>query len=172
MRLHVINGRFLQNAAALILLVAGLSLHAAEFPLADRVVVYKSERMLQLIRGDKVLKEAPIALGLSPQGHKQEEGDSRTPEGRYLLTKRNPNSDYFLSILVSYPNSRDVARAARRGVSPGGQIMIHGLPNEPSQNEEYYRLADWTDGCIAVSNSDMVDIWLMTSGDTPIEILP
>ncbi len=168
----MINGRFLQAAAALILLLAGLSPSAAEFPMADRVVVYKSERMLQLMRGDEVLKEARIWLGLSPRGHKQEEGDSRTPEGRYLLTKRNPNSDFFLSILVNYPNSRDVARAARRGVSPGGQIMIHGLPNEPSRTEEYYRLADWTDGCIAVTNSDMVDIWLMTSANTPIEILP
>ena len=168
----MINGRFLQTAAALVLLLVGLSPDAAEFPAADRVVVYKSERMLQLMRGDQVLKEAPIALGLSPQGHKQEEGDSRTPEGRYLLTKRNPKSDFFLSILVSYPNSRDTARAARRGVSPGGQIMIHGLPNEPSRTEEYYRLADWTDGCIAVSNSDMVEIWLMTRANTPIEILP
>ena len=172
MRLHVINGRFLQNAAALILLLAGLSLHAAEFPLADRVVVYKSERMLQLIRGDKVLKEAPIALGLSPQGHKQEEGDFRTPEGTYLLAERNPNSDYFLSIRVSYPNGADEQRASKRGVPPGGQIMVHGQPNEPKHNAEFYRRTDWTDGCIAVSNSAMVDIWLMTTVNTPITILP
>ncbi len=104
--------------------------------------------------------------------HKREEGDSRTPEGRYHLTGRNPNSDFFLSIQVSYPNEQDRARAARRGVSPGGQIMIHGLPNEPTHSEEYYRIADWTNGCIGVSNSDMVDIWLMTGDDTPIDILP
>ena len=147
-------------------------LSAAGFPLADRVVVKKSERSLLLMRGDKVIKRAKISLGLVPEGRKQEEGDFRTPEGKYRLTRRNPDSDFFLSIAVSYPDRNDVAQASRRGVSPGGQIMIHGQPNKPRHGEQYYRMTDWTDGCIAVSNSDMVDIWLMTSSNTPIEILP
>jgi murein L,D-transpeptidase YafK len=145
---------------------------AADFPLADRVVIKKSERQLLLMRGKQVLKSAKIALGLVPDGHKREEGDFRTPEGNYLLDKRNPDSDFFLSIRVSYPNAEDQRRAANRGVAPGGQIMIHGQPNEPKHNAEFYRRTDWTDGCIAVSNSDMVDIWLMTTVNTPITILP
>ena len=145
---------------------------AADFPLADRVVIKKSERQLLLMRGKQVLKSAKIALGLVPDGHKREEGDFRTPEGNYLLDKRNPDSDFFLSIRVSYPNAEDQRRATNRGVAPGGQIMIHGQPNAPSRSETYYRTQDWTNGCIAVSNSDMIDIWLMTDNNTPIEIRP
>ena len=145
---------------------------AADLTIADRVVVKKAERKLLLMKNDQVLKAADIALGMLPKGHKREEGDSRTPEGSYWLDNRNPNSDFFLSIRISYPNDRDQRAARARGVSPGGQIMIHGLPNSPSRSEEYYRRTDWTDGCIAVSNSDMVDIWLMTDSNTPIDILP
>lgn len=141
-------------------------------PLADGVLVRKSERRLYLLRGGEVLRSYPIALGLNPSGHKLREGDFRTPEGRYLLSRRNPRSDYFLSIQISYPNETDVARARREGVSPGGSIMIHGLPNTPKKTLDYYLGTDWTDGCIAVANSHMVEIWLMTPSDTPIEILP
>jgi murein L,D-transpeptidase YafK len=147
-------------------------LHGADFPLADEVVIKKSERLLLLKYKDEVLKTAKIALGLAPKGHKREEGDFRTPEGRYLLDDRNADSDFFLSIRVSYPNAADEHNATRRGVAPGGQIMIHGQPNEPKYNAEFYRRTDWTNGCIAVSNSDMVDIWLMTTVNTPITILP
>jgi murein L,D-transpeptidase YafK len=107
-----------------------------------------------------------------PTGAKQREGDFRTPEGRYYLESRNVDSDYFLSILVSYPSDADRARAHKQGVEPGGQIMIHGLPNAPRYELGHYQSTDWTDGCIAVSNSDMVDIWLMTRESTPIEIRP
>jgi murein L,D-transpeptidase YafK len=141
-------------------------------PLADRVIVYKGERKLELLSGDKVLKTFPIALGLRPQGHKEYEGDFRTPEGLYHLTRRNPNSEYFLSILIDYPHPEDVARARRLGLEPGGAIMIHGQPNVPRKPLDYYKNVDWTEGCIAVSNSDMVEIWLMTRPDTPIEIRP
>lgn len=161
---------------AFLLLVAVLAsakpVTAADFPLADRVVIRKSERQLVLMRGERILKKTRIALGLQPQGHKSREGDFRTPEGEYQLVERNPNSDYFLSIRVSYPNLSDVSRARRMGVDPGGQIMIHGQPNNPRYSESYYRSTDWTDGCIAVSNSDMVDIWLMTRQNTPVTILP
>jgi murein L,D-transpeptidase YafK len=141
-------------------------------PLADRVVVLKSERKLQLLHKGAVLRTFKIALGLRPEGHKEFEGDFRTPEGQYRLTRRNPNSEYFLSIQVDYPNERDVARARKQGLRPGGSIMIHGQPNVPRKPRDYYTNVDWTEGCIAVSNSDMVEIWLMTPPDTPIEIQP
>lgn len=137
---------------------------------ADSILVVKSERKLYLMKDGESIKEMNIALGLAPAGHKQQSGDFRTPEGHYLLDARNPNSDYFLSIHISYPNDQDRKRASELGVDPGGQIMIHGLPNEPKHDERTYSGWDWTDGCIAVSNSDMLDIWLMTGESTPIEI--
>jgi murein L,D-transpeptidase YafK len=140
--------------------------------LADRVVVRKSERRMYLMHGEAVLRSYRVALGLNPMGPKEQEGDSRTPEGHYLLTRRNPRSEYFLSIQVSYPNDRDMQRARRNRLTPGGSIMIHGLPNELRREPSYYEKRDWTDGCIAVSDSDMLEIWLMTPPDTPIDILP
>ena len=144
----------------------------AGLPLADSVVVRKGERRLYLMRNGAVLRSFKIALGLRPDGHKQFEGDYRTPEGKYRLVRRNPNSEFFLSIQISYPNDDDVARARRQGLKPGGAIMIHGQPNMPTRSRDYYATVDWTEGCIAVSNSDMVEIWLMTPPDTPIEIRP
>jgi len=140
--------------------------------MADMVLVYKAQRTLELLRNGQVLRSYKVALGLRPEGHKQFEGDSRTPEGKYRLVGRNSNSEYFLSILVSYPNEDDIRRARKLGQRPGGAIMIHGQPNTPRKPRDYYSNVDWTEGCIAVSNSDMVEIWLMTPPDTPIEILP
>jgi murein L,D-transpeptidase YafK len=120
----------------------------------------------------KVMREMKVSLGLRPDGHKQAEGDFRTPEGEYVLDRRNNSSNYFLSVGISYPNTTDRLQAEKLGVNPGGQIMIHGLPNEPRHNTRYYLNVDWTDGCIAVSNSDMVDIWRLTDLNTPISILP
>ena len=94
---------------------------------------------------------------------KERAGDFRTPEGSYRLTRRNTRSDFFLSIQVSYPNEQDMQRARRNGWQPGGSIMIHGLPNDPRHTPDYYASQDWTDGCIAVTNADMVEIWMMTS---------
>lgn len=144
----------------------------ADIEQADRVVVIKSQRKLFLMRDGHAFREMDIALGLAPTGHKTQSGDSRTPEGVYMLDARNPDSDFFLSMHVSYPNASDMARAASRGVDPGGAIMIHGLPNEMRYEESHYLGWDWTDGCIAVSNADMIDIWLMTPDMTPIEIRP
>lgn len=140
--------------------------------LADRILVVKSERKLYLLRGGEILRSMDIALGLVPDGPKRREGDFRTPEGVYYLESRNADSDFFLSVKISYPNEQDRARARSLGIDPGGQIMIHGMPNRPRYDEAQYRSWDWTDGCIAVSNSDMVDIWLMTTVSTPIEIRP
>jgi len=153
------------------LLWQGLLL-ASGFPVADSVVVNKGDRKLYLIKDGEPFRTFDIALGIRPVGDKQHEGDFRTPEGRYTLDTRNPRSEYFLSIHVSYPNGQDAREARSKGLSPGGAIMIHGQPNAPSRSEAYYRTQDWTNGCIAVSNSDMIDIWLMTGNDTPIEIRP
>jgi hypothetical protein len=139
---------------------------------ADSILVKKSERRLYLLHSGRVLREYPIRLGLNPYGGKQREGDFRTPEGIYQLSRRNTNSDFFLSLEVSYPNEADRERARRNGTKPGGLIMIHGQPNVPRKSPDYYANNDWTDGCIAVSNSDMVDIWLRTSVGTTIEIRP
>src|SRR5262245_44638634 len=144
----------------------------AALPLADKVVVRKGERKLYLMSNGAPLRTYKIALGLRPEGHKEYEGDFRTPEGSYRLSRRNPNSEYFLSIQIDYPNDRDIKRARRLGQRPGGAIMIHGQPNVPRKPRDYYSNVDWTEGCIAVSNSDMVEIWLMTPPDTPIEIRP
>jgi murein L,D-transpeptidase YafK len=142
------------------------------FEQADRVVVVKHERLMYLYRGDRVVAQYPVKLGLNPYGHKQQEGDFRTPEGKYQLTRRNPQSDFFLSIQVSYPNQEDAAWAKENGWKPGGLIMIHGQPNEPKRSPEFYATRDWTDGCIALSNSDMVDVWMRTVPGIPIEIRP
>jgi murein L,D-transpeptidase YafK len=140
--------------------------------LADQVVVSKSERKLLLLRGDEVLRSFDIALGLVPEGHKGQEGDFRTPEGDYRLTRRRIDSDYFMAIQISYPNAEDVSRARELGVAPGSYIMIHGQPDEPKKPAGYYKKFDWTDGCIAVSNAAMVDIWQLTAVNTPITIVP
>ncbi|HTT01170.1 MAG TPA: L,D-transpeptidase family protein [Steroidobacteraceae bacterium] len=151
----------------------GVPLSPADLvPLADRVVVHKAERRLYLMRGVEVLRSYRVALGLNPTGQKERSGDFRTPEGRYYLARRNPRSDYFLSILVSYPNELDMQRARRHRWDAGGSIMIHGLPNQLKRSPGYYEKTDWTDGCIAVSNSEMLEIWLMTQDGTPIDILP
>jgi murein L,D-transpeptidase YafK len=147
-------------------------LSASEFPVADKVVIEKEKRKLHLISDGSTFRTFDIALGGAPLGDKEIEGDFKTPEGSYELDMRNPNSDYFLSIHVSYPNNADRQEARKKGVDPGGQIMIHGQPNTPTYSAGYYKSADWTNGCIAVSNSDMIDIWLMTPNSVTIEILP
>jgi murein L,D-transpeptidase YafK len=158
--------------AAALLLAPSLQVGAEMLPAADAVLVVKSEHRLYLLRDGQPFKSYRVALGLNPAGHKEREGDYRTPEGQYRLDARNPSSDFFLSIHVSYPNEQDVARAQRNRWKPGGSIMIHGLPNVPRKRLEYYGFADWTDGCIALSNDDMLEVWLLTRANTPIEIRP
>ncbi len=151
---------------------SGPSLPAGRFAMADRILIEKGARRLYLLSRGQVIGEYPVKLGLSPKGHKQFEGDFRTPEGVYYLSRRNPRSEFFLSIEVSYPNEADRARAKQEGMRPGGLIMIHGQPNVPRRPADYYARSDWTDGCIAVSNSDMVEIWQRTRIGIPIEIRP
>jgi len=139
---------------------------------ADELLVVKSERRLYLLRGGSPIKSYRVALGLDPVGHKEHEGDFRTPEGRYRIDGRNPASEFYLSLHVSYPSARDLDTARSHHWQPGGSIMIHGLPNVPKHPAEYYRHSDWTNGCIALSNNDMLEVWLLTRPDMPIEIRP
>lgn len=160
-------------ALALIgLALAGPAAGGGSETMPDRIVVLKSERKLVLYAGETVLRSMDIGLGLMPEGPKQREGDYRTPEGRYFIEEKKSDSDFFLALRISYPNAEDVAHARSLGVDPGGEIMIHGLPNTPRRAEASYRGTDWTDGCIAVSNSDMIDLWRLISVSTPIEIHP
>jgi murein L,D-transpeptidase YafK len=145
---------------------------AEELTPADHLVVRKGERKLYLYHGEELLGSYRISLGLHPVGHKERENDYRTPEGHYELSQRNTRSSYFLSILVSYPNPVDLRRARQRGWATGGSIMIHGYPNLPSHSTAYYETTDWTNGCIALSNADMVEVWMRTQDNTPIDILP
>ena len=143
-----------------------------KLPSVDRVVVRKSQRTLVLLHGGNQVRSYHIQLGLNPVGQKERAGDFRTPEGTYRLERRNPRSDFFLSLKVSYPNPEDLRRARTHHWDTGGSIMIHGLPNSLRHEPDYYESHDWTDGCIAVSNADMVEIWMLVPDDVPIDILP
>jgi murein L,D-transpeptidase YafK len=131
---------------------------------ADLVIVSKKEREMVLLRGESVLRTYRIALGREPVGPKRQEGDGRTPEGRYTIDRRNAKSKYHLSLHISYPDAADVARAKEAGVDPGGDIMIHGL------KEGARRDGDWTQGCIAVTDEEMDEIWGLVGEGTAIWI--
>jgi murein L,D-transpeptidase YafK len=136
----------------------------------DRIVVVKSERTLMLMREGEVLKEYKVNLGSNPKGHKTRQGDRRTPEGFYFIDRRIPDSSFHRALHISYPDEMDVLNARAEGVHPGGNILIHGLPNGVKNK---YRMAkDWTRGCIAVSNEEIEEIWQLVPDWTPIEILP
>jgi len=145
---------------------------ADPLPKAQKVLIVKSKRKLYLIREGKPYREYHIALGKSPEGPKEREGDRKTPEGNYTLDFKKRDSDYYRAIHVSYPNEEDRARAKRMGVSPGGAIMIHGQPNWWGWLSPIRQRFDWTAGCIAVSNGDMDEIWQAVEPGTPIEIRP
>lgn len=132
---------------------------------ADRIVVDKSERRMRLLRDGKLIRTYSILLGDAPIGHKRQQGDERTPEGEYRISGRNPNSRFHLSLRVSYPNDADRKQARARGVDPGGDIMIHG-----GTPPGYRR--DWTDGCIALSDTQIEEVWSLVPNGTPIRIDP
>jgi murein L,D-transpeptidase YafK len=131
---------------------------------ADLVVVSKKRREMVLLRGESVLRTYRIALGREPVGPKRQEGDGRTPEGRYIIDRRNAKSKYHLSLHISYPDAADVSRALEAGVNPGGDIMIHGL------KDGVRRDGDWTQGCIAVTDEEMDEIWALVGDGTAIWI--
>ncbi len=138
----------------------------------DKVLVVKSKRVLVLMSAGEILKTYKIALGGRPTGHKLQKGDQRTPEGTYVLDSRNAHSKYHLSIHISYPNDNDLDGAQRRGMPPGGDIMIHGLPEKLENLGKLHRTVDWTQGCIAVTNKEIEEIWRLVPDGTPIEIKP
>ena len=139
---------------------------------ADHVVVFKQERKLELLSHGKVIKIYKVALGGASVGPKSKQGDHKTPEGVYVLDFRNAHSQFYKSIHISYPSEHDRALARQNGVSPGGSVFIHGLPNGFGAIGAAHRLRDWTDGCIAVTNEEIDDIWKAVPDGTPIEIRP
>ncbi len=157
----------------LVILVVGFGLTAcgSKFrsyngPKVTSVQVHKADRKMYLLHNERVLKSYEIALGFAPEGHKQFEGDGKTPEGAYFITHKNPQSEFYLSLGISYPNKADIAFAEANAMPPGGDIFIHGAPNRAIGRP------DWTAGCIAVSDRQMEAIYSMIEPGTPIFILP
>ena len=139
---------------------------------ADIVLVIKTDSKLYLKKNGKVFKEYHVVFGANPKGHKKQEGDERTPEGRYILDYKKSDSAFYKSIHISYPNEADKKRAKEAGVNPGGLIMIHGQKNGLGWLSWFTQRFNWTDGCIAVSNSAIDEIWNSVNIGTPIEIIP
>ncbi|HLJ28416.1 MAG TPA: L,D-transpeptidase family protein [Candidatus Angelobacter sp.] len=139
---------------------------------ADRIVIVKSDHRMTLYRQGKVLKTYKVALGQEPLGPKTRRGDHRTPEGLYTIDSRNPYSQYHLGLHISYPNAADRARAAKLGVNPGGDVMIHGLPPAYAYLGALHRQTDWTWGCIAVTDAEIEEIWSLVPVGTTVEIKP
>lgn len=139
---------------------------------ADMVLVVKSESKLYLKKNGKILKAYNVSFGADPKGHKQRQGDERTPEGRYILDYKKADSDFYKAIHISYPNEQDKQRARKAGVDPGGSIMIHGQKNGWGWLSWMIQRFDWTNGCIALSDRQMEEIWQAVDVGTPIEIRP
>jgi len=139
---------------------------------ANLIVVEKSKRRLVLYSQDKILKEYRVSLGPNPEGAKTQMGDGKTPEGKYTIDYKNPKSAYHLSLRISYPNAEDQKRAQELGVNPGGLIMIHGLPNQLGWIGKLQQYKDWTQGCIAVTNAEIEEIWNLVPVGTAVEIKP
>jgi len=138
---------------------------------ADKVLVVKNEKLLLLLRDGKILKSYRVAIGRKP-GRRVRQGDNRTPEGRYVIDGRNPGSSYYKALHISYPNASDVSNARKLGVSPGGEVLIHGLPSGFEDLGASHADLNWTRGCIAVSNEEMDEIWELVADGTPVRIAP
>lgn len=165
------TGMWFLRVLALIALAFGLSACGTKFktyngPEVTSVQVHKGERKMYLLHNDKVLKTYKVALGFTPIGHKNFEGDGRTPEGTYRINRRNPNSEFHLSLGISYPNADDRAFAAANGKPPGGDIFIHGWSRRPIKQW------DWTAGCIAVKDREIETIYAMVKDGTVVNVLP
>lgn len=160
---------FLAAIASALLSAAASAAGASK---ADELIVLKSERKLLVMREGSVVRTYRVALGIKPIGHKERMGDQRTPEGDYRIDARKPDSRFHRALSISYPNEQDRDAARARGYSPGGAIMIHGLPPERAKLGKDHYLWDWTNGCIAVSNEEMDEIWAMVDVGTPISIRP
>jgi murein L,D-transpeptidase YafK len=155
------------------LLILALCCAAVAAPIqADKIVIIKSARSMTLFSGGKVLKTYKVALGSAPVGPKRVEGDHKTPEGDYVIDARNSHSQFHLSLHISYPSAADRERARSVGQSPGGAIMIHGLAKPFAYLGPLHRQTDWTDGCIAVTNTEIEEIWKLVPVGTRVEIRP
>ena len=159
-------------AIAALIFARGRSTALPPGTVIDRIVVEKAARKLSVFRENRQLKTYMIALGANPIGMKEEEGDTKTPEGIYAIDYRNPKSDFHLALHISYPSAEDIARATARSVSPGCDIMIHGLPNGQGWIGNLHREKDWTAGCIAVTDAEIEELWRITPDGTPVEIRP
>lgn len=162
---EVTKRRFVLGLSALS--VTACSQDYARLPVAEQVLVSKSARRIDIISGGKSVRNYKMHLGFNPNGHKSQEGDGRTPEGLYFIDRKNPRSDFHLSLGINYPNAQDVAYAEARGVEPGGDIFIHGGPRPKIDRTG----ADWTAGCIAVRNREVEEIYAMVRLGTPVMIL-
>jgi len=157
----------------LITLISSLAAQPTEpSPLvkADFVIIEKSARTMKLKRSDEVLKTYKIALSSQPVGAKEREGDHKVPEGQYTVDAKNAHSQFHLALHISYPNAADRERAGKLGVKPGGDIEMHGLGKNYSWVATMHRQMDWTDGCVAVSNTEIEEIWPRVAVGTPVEI--
>lgn len=165
--------------AAIVILFAALNCllcraqsHTSPRQNVDRIIVVKSTRTMTLMSGGKVFKTYKVALGTVPVGAKEKQGDHKTPEGEYFVQAKIPNSRFHKALLVSYPNAADRAHARKMRVNPGGEIEIHGLGSEFGWLGALHRQTDWTDGCIAVTNEEIDEIYSLVDDGTPIEIKP
>ena len=163
---------FPQIKTIVFILILLIPVHTLGIERADKVLVVKSESKLYLIKDKKVLSVFKVAFGANPKGHKQQEGDEKTPEGKYILDYKKSDSAFYKAIHISYPNDEDIKRAKEAGVSPGGFIMVHGQKNGFGWLAWITQHFNWTNGCIAVSNSAMDEIWEAVTVGTPIEIKP
>jgi len=139
---------------------------------ADTILIVKHERKLYLLRDNSPLRSYRIALGLSPTGAKEREWDFRTPEGSYVIDFRQAHSRYFKALHISYPSPADLKRSSALHLPAGRDIFIHGEPNQPTKPVSYYKTRDWTNGCVALSDEDLQDVWNLTAGQTRVEIVP
>ena len=139
---------------------------------ADAILIVKHERKLYLLHDKYPLRSYRIALGLSPTGPKEHQWDFRTPEGSYIIDFRLEHSHYFKALHISYPSPADLKRSSALHRPPGGDIFIHGEPNRPDKPTSYYKSRDWTNGCIALSDEDLQELWELTADRTPVEIVP
>ena len=164
--------RLLGQSLFIALLLIFQPVYADDAHKADTVLVIKSEKRLYLLHKGVPFATFPVTFGGQPEGHKQSRGDQRTPEGHYKLDYKNVNSKFYKSIHISYPNADDKALARKLGLNPGGDIMIHGQANGWEWATSIVQLFSWTDGCIALSNEDMDQVWAAVDPGTPIEIRP
>lgn len=155
----------------LIVLFSSISSFAKESDV-NKVMIVKSQNRMVLLSDSKIIKQFHVVFGANPTGHKKQEGDEKTPEGTYILDYKKSDSAYYKAIHISYPNKADILAAKNQAVSPGGMIMIHGQKNGFGWLEFITQKFNWTDGCVALTNSDMEEVWQLITKGTQITILP